>query len=213
MLGLSMSRIPIKQNSLQTTKVYGTDLKPGVVFLKNGKILKVVDRVHMKLSKGGACLQLKCKNIATDNMVEERINVDESVETLFIEKDIISYQYTDGDLGYFMMDDNSVEININQFGIFKPIFEENCTIQEIPDIKIEYFSDKQGSINVVNAELMDDLKVKILDTRPSIKGEQAKTSGKNATVEAGISVIIPAHLNTNDYIYLKKSTLEYDRKV
>jgi elongation factor P len=186
------------------------DITIGSVFRREGRVLRVTDKQHVKLSKGGACQQVKCTDLESGSNIEMRLNVNESLESVFVEKRTLTYSYTEGDTAIFMNDDfETVDVKISDLNEVGVLFSGDIKIDPMPKIEIEYFKDNNGNDKIVNARLLDDFAVEIDDTRPSIKGEAAKSGYKPATTQGGIKIKVPPHVNVGDMVILSKVDLSY----
>ena len=162
------------------------DIRIGSVFKKNNRILKVIDKHHVKLSKGGACQQVKCIDIQDKSIMEMRLNVNETLEDVYMSKKVLTFSYTSGDLVNFVDDEYSgIELTERELGILTPLFKVDIESNVIP---------------------------KILQTADSIKGETAKSADKPAVLEGGIKTKVPPHVNIGDYAVLSKVDLSYVSK-
>ena len=191
------------------------DLRIGAVFRRDGKTLKVLDKQHVKLSKGGACQQVKCMDMLSGGISEIRINVTESLEDVYIFKKSLTYSYSDSDLVYFMNTDcEMMEVKAEDLGEIRGLFDNDGTaeFEVMPKIEMEYYEDEKGKEHLINVRLVDDIAVKIIETRPSIKGEAAKAGTKPAVAQGGIKLKVPPHVNTGDMVVLSKNDLSYVSK-
>jgi len=188
------------------------DLRPGSVFKDNkGNVLQVIESQHVKLSKGGACCRIKFKNLVTGSIAEDRFNVNSSFGEVFIDKVTLTYSYTENGRAYFMNPDyEMVDYPLDKLGTVGDILKDGGDFKEPPQVVVRTFQDEVTSVNhIIDVELTNDLILQVTDTRPSIKGEAAKTGTKPATVQGGITVKVPPHVNTGDYIVLSKVDLSY----
>ena len=179
----------------------------------NNRILKVIDKHHVKLSKGGACQQVKCIDIQDKSIMEMRLNVNETLEDVYMSKKVLTFSYTSGDLVNFVDDEYSgIELTERELGILTPLFKVDIESNVIPKIEIEYFLDDNSNNVVVNVKLLEDVALKVLQTADSIKGETAKSADKPAVLEGGIKTKVPPHVNIGDYAVLSKVDLSYVSK-
>jgi elongation factor P len=184
------------------------DIKIGSVFRRDGKVLKVLDKQHVKLSKGGACQQVKCLDVETGSISEIRLNVQESLDEVYMDRNGLTYAYTDGDTAYFTNQDcETVEISLQVLGSIAGLFEGSNEFDHPIKVEVESFKDLSGKEKIVNVKLLEDVTLEIVDTRPSIKGEAAKTGTKAAVAKGGFKVKVPPHVNVGDMVVLSKVDL------
>lgn len=200
-----------------------SDLRIGSVIKYNGKILKIKDKMHVKLAKGGACYQVSSEDILRGCNMEIRLNVKDSVEEIYIEAKQVQFMYTDNENIIFMdmTDCNMIEVDkkqINNATLLSLLENYESTNQELamtstdPISILLQFIDTDGVEKCIGCELTNDITVVITETNPSIKGESATSSSKPA-IACGLHIKVPPHVNVGDKVLLSKSTLEYVRKV
>ena len=78
------------------------DIRNGVTFEYDGKVMQVIEFQHVKPGKGAAFVRTKMKNVITGGVTETSFNPPEKFEVATIERKTMEYLYNDGDLYYFM---------------------------------------------------------------------------------------------------------------
>ena len=78
------------------------DIRNGVTFEYDGKVMQVIEFQHVKPGKGAAFVRTKMKNVITGGVTETSFNPTEKFEVATIERKTMEYLYNDGDLYYFM---------------------------------------------------------------------------------------------------------------
>lgn len=186
----------------------------GSVFKKNGRVLKVVDKQHVKLSKGGACQQVKCVDVQDKSTMEMRLNVNETLEDVYISKKALKFSYADGPVIIFMDEDyNSVQLDEKDLGPLFALFSIDMPVEQMPRIEIEYFNGENENVDIIiNVKLLEDVTLTVIQTADSIKGETAKSADKPAVLEGGIKAKVPSHVNMGDKVVLSKMDLSYVSK-
>ena len=186
------------------------DIRIGSVFKKNGRVLKVIDKHHVKLSKGGACQQVKCLDIQNKSIMEMRLNVNETLDDVYLSKKVLKLSYTSGPVVNFVDSEyNGVELTEQELGILFPLFAVDG---DTPKIEMEYFTDENNVDTIINVKLLEDVILTVVQTADSIKGETAKSADKPAVLEGGIKTKVPPHVNMGDKVVLSKVDLSYISK-
>lgn len=196
------------------------DANRGLVFRYEGKLVKLLDKHHVKLSKGGACQQAKCLDLKTGSTFELRLNVNQDLEQVYVNKKLLDFIGFDGTTSKFFdtEDYTQFEIDPNDLGDKSQLF----SISGVPPLtesgdnlklQIEYI-EEAGSIFIIESKILnqDDLVFEVERTAPSLKGEMAKPSNKPAILKGGLKVDVPPHVETGDKIILNKSNLTYEGK-
>ncbi|KAG5517752.1 hypothetical protein RHGRI_038212 [Rhododendron griersonianum] len=93
----SLLASPWSATQLRGAKYRGSDVKPGNVIERKGKIYQVVKAQHTVQGRGGACIQVELRDVDSGNKVNERLRTDEAVEKVFVEEKPYKYLYTEDD--------------------------------------------------------------------------------------------------------------------
>ena len=95
-------------------QIMAGDLRKGVTFLYDNKIMTIVDFLHVKPGKGAAFVRTKMKNVVTGAVLEQTFNPTEKFELAHIETKTMEYLYNDGEFYYFMDADTYEQIPLNK---------------------------------------------------------------------------------------------------
>jgi len=180
------------------------DFRKGNTFVLNNEPYVVIDFQHVKPGKGAAFVRTKYKNLKTGATREEAFNPSEKFPKAHIETKEMQYLYKDGDLYYFM--DNE---NYEQFPLtYEEVEGAIKFLKENDSATIKFY---QGKAFQVDAPIFVELK--ITETEPGIKGDTASNVTKSATVETGAVVHVPLFVNEGDVIRIDTRTEEYMSRV
>ena len=176
------------------------DIRNGITFELDGKVMQVIEFQHVKPGKGAAFVRVKMKNVITGGVTETSLNPSAKFPTAFIERKKMEYSYSDGDLYYFMDMETYDMIPIDK-GILDDSFRfvkenDTCTV-------LSY----KGNVFGVEAPNFVDLEV--TKTEPGLAGNTATNTLKPATVETGAEVKVPLFINEGDKITIDTRTGEY----
>ena len=176
------------------------DFKNGITFDMDGNVLQVVEFQHVKPGKGAAFVRAKVKNVITGTVIERTFNPTEKFPTAFVERRVMQYSYSDGNLYYFM-DLESYEmtpIDRSQLGDnFKFVKEE---------MKVKILSYKG---NVFGVEPPNFVELEVTQTDPGFKGNTATNATKPAVLETGAEIRVPLFIDQGDKIRIDTRTGEY----
>ncbi|MBQ7330755.1 MAG: elongation factor P, partial [Oscillospiraceae bacterium] len=78
------------------------DIRNGITFEMDGKVMQVIEFQHVKPGKGAAFVRVKMRNVITGGVTETTFNPSDKYPTAFIERKKMEYSYADGSLYYFM---------------------------------------------------------------------------------------------------------------
>ena len=176
------------------------DIRNGVTFELDGKVMQVIEFQHVKPGKGAAFVRVKMKNVITGGVTETSLNPSAKFPTAYIERKKMEYSYNDGELYYFM-DPETFEmtpIEKDALGDAFRFVKENdtCTVMSY-----------KGNVFGIEAPRFVDLVVTA--TEPGFAGNTATNVTKPATLETGAEVKVPLFINEGDAIQIDTTTGEY----
>ena len=98
--------------------VEAINLKKGMIFEMNGKLIKVLEANHHKPGKGNTVMQMKLNDVRTGAIVQTTMRPSEKVELAIVDKKNAQYLYGEGDLEVFMDMDTyeQYEVSADQLG-------------------------------------------------------------------------------------------------
>ena len=180
------------------------DVRNGTTFELDGSVFKVVEFQHVKPGKGAAFVRTKLKNLITGAVLEKTFNPSEKLQGAEIEKRDMQYLYNDGDLYYFMDNENYEQMPLNkeQLGDSLKYIKENMSV------KVLSF---KGKVFSVEPPMFVELEVTY--TEPGFAGNTTTTSGKPATLENGSEILVPLFVNIGDVIKIDTRTGEYMERI
>ena len=180
------------------------DVRNGVTFEMYGAVYKIVEFQHVKPGKGPAFVRTKIRNVISGALIEKTFNPNEKFPAAEIDKQVMQYLYNDGDLYYFMDNETYEQIPLNkeQLGDCLKYIKENT------DVTILSY---KGSIFAVEPPTFVELEVTY--TEPGFSGNTTTTSGKPATLETGLELMVPLFINVGDVLKIDTRTCEYMERI
>jgi elongation factor P len=182
-----------------------SDIKNGMIFKFKHGLYEVVEFLHVKPGKGPAFVRTKLKNIKTGKVIDNTFRTSEKLEVVRIEKHKKEYLYFDGDF-YVFMDSNTYEqIQIPQ----ESIGDSSKYLIENMEIHVKTDPD----MNIIGIELPVTVIQEIAECEPNIKGNSASVSGKKATTERGLDIIVPFFVEAGNKVKIDTRTGEYIERI
>ena len=176
------------------------DIRNGITFELDGKVMQVVEFQHVKPGKGAAFVRVKMRNVITGGVTETSLNPSAKFPTAFIERKKMEYSYNDGELYYFMDGETYELVPLNADVLddsFKFVKENDvCTIMSYKG-------------NVFGVEVPNFVELEVTDTDPGFAGNTATNALKPATVETGAEVKVPLFIEIGEKIQIDTRTGEY----
>lgn len=184
--------------------ISAVDLRAGMTFIQDGKLIKVLDASHHKPGKGNTVMRMKLRDVRTGATYDTTFRPDEKFEKAHIDTNTVQYLYTMDDTGFFM----DLE-TYDQYEIpVANIEEEMKYILENMEVKIQFYGTE-----VIGIQLPTTVVLRVAETQPSIKGATVTGSGKPAIMETGLVVNVPdfieagelLEVNTSEGTYVKRA--------
>lgn len=177
-----------------------TDLKKGVVCQLDGKPYRVIEYSQKVMGRGGSIVNVKLKNLIDGSVIPKTFKGQDKIERAEVSTKNVQYLYTDGDKFYFM-DPESFE----QFELQADIVDTAAGyLKEGDTLGLQFFGDR-----VINVELAKNVYLEVTYAEDVVKGDTTSSVLKDATLETGIVVKVPAFIKTGDIISVDTTTGEY----
>lgn len=177
-----------------------TELKKGVVIQIDGKPFRVIEYNQKVVGRGGSIVNVKIKNLIDGSVIPKTFKGQERVESAEVSSRTVQYLYTDGTKFYFM-DPETFE----QFELSMDVVEDSIGyLKEGEDLVLQSFND-----NIINIELPKNIYLKITHCENVVKGDTSNSVSKDATLETGLVVKVPAFIKIGDIISVDTTTGEY----
>ena len=177
-----------------------TELKKGVVVQIDGKPFRVIDYNQKVMGRGGSIVNVKLKNLIDGSVIPKTFKGQEKIESAEVSNQTVQYLYTDGS-GFHFMDPETFE----QFQLSADVVEDSAGyLKEGEALSLQTFN---GAI--INVELPKNVYLLVTYSESVTKGDTTSSVLKDATLETGLVVKVPAFIKTGDTIYVDTETGEY----
>ena len=177
-----------------------TDLKKGVIVQLDGKPYRVVDYNQKVMGRGGSIVNVRLKNLIDGSVLPKTFKGQDKIEPAEVSTQSVQYLYNDGDTFYFM-DPTSFE----QFELAVDLVDSaKDYLKEGDTLSLQFFDNK-----VINVELPKNLYLQVTYTEDVVKGDTTSSVLKDATLETGLVVKVPAFIKTGDVISVDTASGEY----
>lgn len=177
-----------------------TDLKKGVVCQVDGKPYRVIDYAQKVMGRGGSIVNVKLKNLIDGSVIPKTFKGQEKIEAADVSHKNVQYLYRDSD-SFFFMDPATFE----QFELSAGVVDDAAGyLKEGDELNLQLFDDR-----VINVELPKNIYLEVTYTEDVVKGDTTSSVLKDATLETGLVVKVPAFIKQGDVISVDTSTGEY----
>mgnify|MGYP000092802298 FL=1 len=181
--------------------MYGpTDLKKNVLITLDGQPYKVIEYSQKVMGRGGSIVNVRVKNLITGALIPKTFKGQEKIEPAEVTTKKVQYLYKDEDKFYFM-DPSTFE----QYELSNDLVGDSKDFMKDGDeMEIQFYN---GS--VINLTLPKNLWLEVTYTENAVKGDTSTSVMKDATLETGVVVKVPAFIKTGDVISVDTETYAY----
>lgn len=172
--------------------MYGpTDLKKGTVIQIDGQPFRVLDYNQKVMGRGGSIVNVRVKNLVTGAVIPKTYKGAEKIERAEVRGKTAQYLYADGS-GYHFMDPESFE----QFQLSAEDVEDiKDYLREGDEVTLQFFGER-----VISVEVPTSLAFAVTYTENAVKGDTTSSIQKDATLETGKVIKVPAFIKTGDIV-------------
>jgi len=177
-----------------------TDLKKGTVCQIDGKPYRVTEYSQKVMGRGGSIVNVKLKNLIDGSVIPKTFKGQDKIERAEVSNKSVQYLYNDGTDFYFM-DPETFE----QFQLPADTVDTAANyLKEGDSLNLQFFGER-----VINVELPKNLYLEVTYAEDVVKGDTTSSVLKDATLETGITIKVPAFIKTGDVISVDTATGEY----
>jgi len=170
--------------------INATELRKGIMIELEDKLYQVVDYQHVKM-KRTALARVKLRDIRGGHTVERTFPSDEKFPRVRLELRGMQYLYHDGDLYYFMDEENFEQMPIDASQLSDTI----NYLKEGMSLQISSYKDE-----LIGVELPITVELQVTDTGPDFRGDTATAGTKPAILETGVTIQVPLFVNNGDIV-------------
>jgi len=180
--------------------IKATDIRKGTVLKIDNELYVVTQMDHVTPGKGQAIVQTKIRSLTRKNLTPKRFNSNDTVEQVDLETRWAQYIFDQGDEAVFM--DNKT---FEQFSIPREdITRELKYIGHNDSVEVTFHEHDPISI-----ELPPSVVLEVVETEPAIRGNTATNVTKNITLNTGLVVKAPPHINVGEKVKIDTRTGEF----
>lgn len=177
-----------------------TDLKKGTIFQLDGVPYKVVEYGQKVMGRGGSIVNVKIKSLTDGKVLDKTYKGNDTVQQADIVNSNAQFLYAD-DKNLFFMDTQTYET----FEVGKDILGDQAQyLKEGLEAVAQRF---EG--NVINVELPKNVYLQVEYAENAVKGDTSSALTKDAKLETGMNIKVPAFIKTGDIISVDTTTGNY----
>jgi len=177
-----------------------TNLRKGTIFALDGVPYKVLEYSQKVMGRGGSTVNVKIKSLIDGKVLAKTFHGSDQVDNADVANRPVQYLYNDA-TSFFFMDTNSFE----QFELpATNLAEQKNYIKEGDMVTAQFFNGQ-----IINIELPKNLPLKVVYTENAVRGDTSSSITKDAKLETGLVVKVPAFIKTGDVISVDTSNGTY----
>jgi elongation factor P len=181
-----------------------TDLKKGTVFQWEGVPYRVVEYAQKVMGRGGSIVNVRIKSLMDGKVLEKTFKGNEQLDSADVTTQAVQYLYNDGTT-FFFMNEESFE----QFEVSADLVGDGSGyLKEGDRVQLQLFDSRP-----INVELPKNVPLKVTYTENVVKGDTSSSITKDATLETGITIKVPAFIKQDDIISVDTATGAYRERV
>jgi elongation factor P len=181
-----------------------TDLKKGTLFQYEGTPYRVVEYGQKVMGRGGSIVNVRIKSLIDGKVLEKTFKGNETLDSADVSNQSVQYLYSDGNTFYFMNEDS-----FEQFEVPADLVGDGAGyLKEGDRVQLQFFDGRP-----INVELPKNVPLKVTYAESVVKGDTANAVTKDATLETGLTIRVPAFVKTGDLISVDTSTGAYRERV
>lgn len=181
--------------------MYGpTDLKKNVLITLDGQPYKVVEYAQKVMGRGGSIVNVKVKNLITGALLPKTFKGQEKIEPAEVTTRKVQYLYADGEKFYFMDPENFEQYEL----LAEMVGDAKDFMRDGDEMEIQFYNG-----TAINLVLPKNLWLEVVYTETAVKGDTSSAVMKDAKLETGVVIKVPAFVKTGDVVSVDTETYAY----
>lgn len=181
-----------------------TDLKKGTIFQTEGVPYRVVDYNQKVMGRGGSIVNVRIKSLLDGRVLEKTYKGNEQLDRADVTNLTVQYLYNDGAKFYFMNGET-----FEQFEVSSELVGDGAGyLKEGDSLQLQFFNNVPISV-----DLPKNVQLLVTYSEDAVKGDTTSNIMKDAELETGISVKVPAFIKQGDVISVDTVTGAYRERV
>jgi len=180
-----------------------TNLRAGLGIKMDGKLFVVTGIEHRTPGNLRAFIQLKIKDVLKAQTIEKRFKPTDEIEVIDLDRREMEYLYSDNS-GATFMDGESFE----QMTLSKEVLGDALLFLR-PNAKATVLCSDSNPILV---ELPASVELTVKDCPPEVKGATVTNQTKDAVMETGLMVKVPAFIKVGENLKISTEERSYQSR-
>ena len=183
--------------------IQATRMRKGMLVKMENDLFRVLELQHVTPGNLRGFVRVKFRNIRSGALADQKLRSEDMVERATLDEKNMQYMYGSGEDHYFMDTETYDQVHISSEALGDSV---NYLIPEMV-IQVEFYGEEP-----VGIELPPTVDLVVKDTVPAIKGATASAQLKPATLETGLTVLVPPFIAPGDKVRVNTETGEYQSR-
>jgi len=177
-----------------------TDLKKNTLITLDGQPFKVIEYAQKVVGRGGSIVNVRLKNLITGAVIPKTFKGQEKIEPAEVTTGKVQYLYSDGGMFFFMDPESFEQLELNEelVGAAKDFMKEG------DEMEVHFYNGVP-----INLVLPKNVWLKVNYTETAVRGDTSSSIVKDATLETGVVVKVPAFIKMGDVVSIDTETYAY----
>ena len=181
-----------------------TNLRKGTLFQWEGEPFRVVEYRQKVMGRGGSIVNVRIKSLIDGKVLEKTFKGNEQLDSADVANQTVQYLYNDGGTYHFMNEDS-----FEQFEVSADLVADSAGfVKEGDRVQLQFFDGRPISL-----ELPKNVPLVVTYAEDAVKGDTSSSITKDATLETGITIKVPAFIKQGDMISVDTATGAYRERV
>jgi elongation factor P len=177
-----------------------TDLKKGTIFQYEDVPYRVVEYSQKVVGRGGSIVNVRIKSLVDGKVLDRTFKGSDQLGSADVRSSNAQFLYADDSLLYFM--DTG---DYSQFSLTKEDMSDQFSFLKEGDLVVAQSFNGQ----IINIELPKNVLLEVTYTEYAVKGDTSSSITKDATLETGLEIRVPAFIKRGDLIRVDTRTGQY----
>ncbi len=177
-----------------------SDIRKGQAVIWENQLYIVQEAQRVAKGNWRSYMQMKMRNFKTGLTLDQRMNMDEKLDTPHVEDKPMEFLYREGD-SFILMDITSFE----QTPVSKDIMIDAELYLKGNERCVAKFM--EGTI--ISVDLPNTVELAVTDTAPQAKGATVTNQSKDAVMETGLKIRVPPFIEIGEMLRIDTRTGEY----
>jgi len=170
----------------------------------DGVPYKVIEYTHKMMGRGSSTVSVKIRNLTDGKVIDKTFKGSENIDRADVTSRPVQYLYAGGGQYHFMDTEN-----YEQFRLSEAQMEgKKHYLNEGANATGQFFNGQ-----LISIELPKNLLLKVTYTEGAVRGDTSTAVTKNATLETGMTVKVPAFIKQGDVVSVDTTTGAYRERV